>query len=262
MDTNNKLEALKQFYSEIEGKNHFELLGVAQDADDAAIRSAYFGQMKKYGADYFHHVTDPESRKAVDEVNRQLRLAYDAIGKKSKREAYIASLNGESEAPADKAIDIAEVFEAEQALSQARILMERGEFGVATKKLEKARKIDGSNTEIKVRLFYAQFMTMTVDEHNKRNPIAVKEIRETLENACEEMPNAGYLRSYLGDIENLEGNQEDAVKWYKQALKIEPDNLTAKRQLMLIEERQNKAAQEPAPTSFLDKIKALFHKKL
>ena len=261
MDTNDKLEALKKFYSEINGKNHFELLGVDQNADDAAIRSAYFGQMKKYGADYFHHVTDPDSRKAIDEVNRQLRLAYDAIGKQAKRESYIASLNGDPQAPAEKSIDIAEVFEAEQALSQARILMERGEFNVAIKKLEKARKIDGSSLETKVRLFYAQFMTMNVDENNKRNPIAVKEIRETLENACEELPNAGYLRTYLGDIENLEGNTEAATKWYKQALKIEPDNITAKRQLMLIEERQQKPAKE-APTSFLDKLKALFNKKL
>lgn len=261
MDTNEKLEALKKFYSEIDGKNHFELLGITQDADDAAIRSAYFGQMKKYGADYFHHVTATDDRKAIDEVNRQLRLAYDAIGKKSKREAYIASLNGAPETPADKTIDIAEVFEAEQALSQARILMERGEFAIAIKKLEKARKIDGSSLETKVRLFYAQFMNMTVDENNKRNPIAVKEIRETLEGACDELPNAAFLRTYLGDIENLEGNPDAANKWYKQALKLDPDNLTAKRQLMLLEERQKKPAQ-PAASSFLDKIKALFNKKL
>ena len=134
-------------------------------------------------------------------------------------------------------------------------------INVMSDKLEKARKIDGSSLETKVRLFYAQFMTMNVDENNKRNPIAVKEIRETLENACEELSNAGYLRTYLGDIENLEGNTEAATKWYKQALKIEPDNITAKRQLMLIEERQQKPAKE-APTSFLDKLKALFNKKL
>ena len=94
MDTNEKLQALKAFHAGMGDKNYFELLGVDESADDAAIRTAYFNLLKLYGADYFHHVVDSEGRNAVDEVNAQLRKAYDTLSKKARRDAYIESLHG------------------------------------------------------------------------------------------------------------------------------------------------------------------------
>ena len=40
MDTNTKLEGLKQFRETMADKNDVELLGVEESADDAAVRSA------------------------------------------------------------------------------------------------------------------------------------------------------------------------------------------------------------------------------
>ena len=160
MDTNTKLEGLKQFRETMADKNDFELLGVEESADDAAVRSAYFGLIKLYGADFFHHVVDAESREAIDDVNRRLRAAYDNIGKEAKRKLYIERLHGGVAFEADAHIDIADVFECEQALSQARALMERGEFAIALQKLEKAQKLDKKSMEIRARLAYVHFMLM------------------------------------------------------------------------------------------------------
>lgn len=261
MDANEKLAALKKFQSEMAGKNHFELLGVEESADDGAIRKAYFGLLKLYGADYFHHVVDPESRQAVDEVNRQLRVAYDAIGKSAKRQVYIEQLKGGTVEDAGAKFDIASVFEAEQATSQARSLMERGEYRVAIQKLERAHKIDPKSHEIKARLLYAQFMMMDVDDNGKRNSLTVKDTIENLEAACEAMPNADFLRAYLGTIYGLEGDNAKAIEWYKAAQKLNPENLTAKRELKLIEDREKRAKEaENAPKSLMDQVKDLFGK--
>lgn len=260
MDANEKIAALKKFQSEMAGKNHFELLGVEQTAEDAEIRRAYFGLLKLYGADHFHHVVEPEARQAVEDVNRQLRQAYDAIGKSAKRQVYIDSLNG---VVSDSAVqvDIASVFEAEQATSQARSLMERGEFRVAIQKLERAHKIDPKSHEIKARLLYAQFMMMDVGENGKRNGLTVKTTIEELEAACEAMPNADFLRVYLGTIYSLEGDNTKAIEWYKEAQKLNPDNLTAKREIKLIEDREKRAKEaENAPKSLMDQVKELFGK--
>ncbi len=267
MDANAKLEALKTFYSEMEGKNHFELLGIPQTADDGAVRSAYFDLLKKYGADHFHHVVDADGKKAVDEVNKQLRKAYDAIGKKSKREAYIAQLNGTADDPGPE-IDIAAVFEAEQATSQARSLMERGEFKVAIQKLEKARKIDTKNPEVDVRLAYCNYMISEVGANGKRDVNFVRDTLEQLEAKCEALPNADFLRVFLGDVEKLEGHEDKALEWYKAALKINKENISAKREIKLAEERKQRemeAEKAPAGISFdlngiVGKIKGLFKK--
>ncbi len=247
MDKNEKLEALKAFHSTLEGKNHFELLGISQDADDGAIRTAYFALLKKYGADYFNFVKDEGDRKIIDEVNRRLRQAYDAISKASKREAYIATLSGDvSAAEANQEIDIQAVFEGEQALTQARSLLDRGDFKVAIQKLEKVIKIDPKSIEAKVRLEYAKYMVMELDLEGKRNKAQVTAIIEALTAALDELPKADYLRVYLAEIEGLEGRRKQSADWYKAALQINPDNIQAKRELQLKKERDKKAREEKA----------------
>ena len=76
------------------------------------------------------------------------------------------------------------------------------------------------------------------------------------------MPKADFLRVYLGDVEKLNGNTENALNWYREALKLNKENYTAKREIMLIEERQKKALEsEKAPAGFLDKIKSFLESK-
>lgn len=263
MDTNAKLEGLKQFRESMAGKNDFELLGVDESADDAAVRSAYFGMIKLYGADFFHHVVDAPSREAIDDVNRRLRAAYDNIGKEAKRKLYIEKLRGGTSFEADAHVDIAEVFECEQALAQARALMERGDFEIALQKLEKAQKLDKKSMEIRARLAYVEFMLMDVDADGHRNRSETDGIRSVIEAACETMEYADFLHVYLGDIEKLEGDSDKALKHYKDALKINPDNLQAKREVRLTEERAQKAkAAADKPKSFIEKLKALLNKPL
>lgn len=263
MDTNTKLEGLKQFRETMADKNDFELLGVEESADDAAVRSAYFGLIKLYGADFFHHVVDAESREAIDDVNRRLRAAYDNIGKEAKRKLYIERLHGGVAFEADAHIDIADVFECEQALSQARALMERGEFAIALQKLEKAQKLDKKSMEIRARLAYVHFMLMDVDASGRRKRIEVEEIRSVIEEAAKVMEYADFLHVYLGDIEKLEGDNDKALACYKEALKINAENLQAQREVRLMEERAQKAKEaSEKPKSFFEKIKALLTKPL
>ena len=263
MDTNAKLEGLKQFRESMAGKNDFELLGVDETADDAAVRSAYFGRIKLYGADYFHHVVDAASREAIEDVNRRLRTAYDNIGKAAKRKLYLERLHGGGSFEPDAHIDIAEVFECEQALSQARALMERGDFSIALQKLEKAKRIDKKSMEIRARLAYVQFMLMDVDESGRRSRLEVEEIRSVIEAAVKEMAYADFLHVYLGDIEKLEGKDDKALQRYREALEINPENLQAKREVRLMEERalKAKAASEGSKT-FFEKLRALLNKPI
>ncbi|MBO4351068.1 MAG: DnaJ domain-containing protein [Proteobacteria bacterium] len=274
MDLKSKLESLKRFYAEMPGKDYFELLGIERTASDSEVRSAYFGLMKMYGADYFRQVENSKDRAIIEEVNRVLRAAYDTLGKSAKREEYLNSQKKDSGAPnPEKGIDIATVFEAEQAMTQAKSLIERGEFNVAKQRLEKAKSIDPNSVEVRVRLAYVTYMLMEVGSNGKRSSLAVKEITEQIESAKEELPVADYLYEYLGDIAKIEGESQKALTHYKQALKLNSENVRARREVMLMEKRKNDSTGKPnagkkddsnkeEPTTFLGKLKALLNKKL
>ena len=260
METNDKLQALINFNQQLNGKNYFEILGIDENTPEAEIRSAYFGLLKKYGADYFHQVTEPDARAAIDNVNKMLRQAYDTLSRTESRERYIAELHGE---PRSLSMDIAAVFEVEQAMTQARSLMERGEFAVAAQKLEKVVQRDRKSIEARARMAYAQYMLLPVDASGKRDQAKVNEMRNTITDALGTMESVDFLRVYLGDIENLEGNSDKALSWYKQAAKINPGNLQAKRGIKLLEDRSKRAKKEPEkPKSLFERIKAVLTRKM
>lgn len=260
MEKNDKLQALLKFNREIEGKNYFEVLGVTDSSSEADIRSAYFDLLKLYGADYFVHVTEADARAAIDNVNMMVRQAYETLSKPDKRAEYVAELKGDVSA---RSIDIADVFEAEQSLSQARSLMERGDFAIAAQKLEKTIQLDPKSIEAAARLAYARYMLLEIGADNKRDQTRVGECRQKLIETLDQMPKADFLRVYLGDIENLEGDSAKAIDWYKKAVKMNPDNLQAKRGIKLIEDRQQKSKHEAAqPKSLFERIKAVLTKKM
>ncbi|GEM_PF-2791713 len=274
MDLNSKLESLRQFYAEMPGKDYFELLGVERSTSDNEVRSAYFGLMKLYGADYFRQVDNEADRKAIEAVNKELRAAYDTLGKSAKREAYLQSLEtGVTEQFDNSSVDIATVFEAEQAMTQAKSLIERGEFNVARQRLEKVKQIDPKSIEMRVRLAYVNYMLMELGPNGKRSSLAVKDITEQLEKAKDELPVADYLYEYLGDIAKIEGESQKALRNYKQALKLNSENVRARREVMLMEQRNTESnnktktgskgdSNQDEPTTFFEKLKALLNKKL
>lgn len=242
MDVNERLQGLLEFHGQMEGKNHFELLGVPEDVNDADVRKAYNGLIRKYNADFFQKIKDEESRKAINEVNSRLREAYNTLQKQATRETYLAELRGEVVSDDQNAkIDLADVFEADKVLNQSRGLMERGDFRMAMQKLNRAVELNPGDIEASVRLAYCEYMMMEIDDDGRRNPVAVGPIKKKLMDACEELPKADYLRVYIGNIEKLEGDEQTAMKWFQEALEINPDNITAKR-----EDRMMKNAQAAA----------------
>ncbi len=263
--TEQRIEALKAFKAQIEGKNDFEVLEVNTDCDDSAVRAAYFAQIKKYGADFFIGA-DSDTIADVTVVNKRLREAYDHLQNAEKRKALLESMkqseNSEPDEPkeAQEPLDIAAVFEAEQSLTRAKSLMSRGDYDLALKHLENARNNDPNNFEIKVRYAFAEFMNLELDAGGHRPAAKVAATREILEKAAKEWPNNDEIRIYQGEVEKLEDNIDKALEFYRQAVKMNNSPI-AQREVKLIESRQaNKAAKEEAPKSFLDQIKATIKK--
>ncbi len=81
-------ERIQETFHRADKLNHYELLGVAIDADRAEIRRAYFALSKTFHPDaYFGKRLGPYKAQ-MEVIFRKVTDAYEAIGRPKKREAY------------------------------------------------------------------------------------------------------------------------------------------------------------------------------
>jgi len=78
---------LDAFYA-LEGRNHYEALGVPRDADKVAIRASYFEMSKLFHPDSQFGKDLGPFRTRMESVFKRLTEAYEVLGKKKKREEY------------------------------------------------------------------------------------------------------------------------------------------------------------------------------
>lgn len=81
---------------------HYEILGVARDADRRTIRDAYFALSQRFHPDVFFKRSLGPYRARIDELFRVLTRAYDVLGNARQRAGYdlhIASLESPSRPP-------------------------------------------------------------------------------------------------------------------------------------------------------------------
>ncbi len=68
--------------------NHYELLGVAMEADRAEIRKAYFALSKIFHPDAYYGKHLGSFKPKMEYIFRKMTDAYEAVGRPKKREAY------------------------------------------------------------------------------------------------------------------------------------------------------------------------------
>jgi curved DNA-binding protein CbpA len=98
--------------------NHYELLGVAMDVEQAEIRKAYFALSKTFHPDAYYGKRLGPFKAQMEVIFRKVTDAYEAVGRPKKREAYDRYLRQSIAVSAtEKRMDRAE--ERAQAMSRA-----------------------------------------------------------------------------------------------------------------------------------------------
>ena len=81
-------ERIIQAFHRSEKLNHYELLGVAMDAERVEIRNAYFALSKVFHPDAYYGKRLGSFKPKMEVVFRKVTDAYEAVGRAKKREAY------------------------------------------------------------------------------------------------------------------------------------------------------------------------------
>ncbi len=77
-----------RFLDGLREKNCYQVLGISPDAEDRAVRSAYYGLMREYHPDRFMSETDPEARETLKEIFRTMTKAYETLSDPRARREY------------------------------------------------------------------------------------------------------------------------------------------------------------------------------
>ena len=71
--------------TEAKERDHYEVLGVARNADEAAIKKAYRKQAKKYHPDRY---SDPKKKEQAEKLFVKVAKAYETLSDPEKRRMY------------------------------------------------------------------------------------------------------------------------------------------------------------------------------
>lgn len=222
--------------AELEGKNHWQILGVEQSADAAALKKAYFALSRDFHPDSFAGLNLGSAQQQLETVFATIQEAYAVLTDPNKRGEYDAKVKLEQGGGSS---DIGAIFAAESDFNRIKNLVERGELVGAQKLIGKVASVLGNNEEARG---YKLFLDWWTVKNATTAPVILKELQELHKAA----PAAHALAEFQGWIHLEIGNAVKARGAFKRVLDADPRSAGADRGLRAANKKQedlDKAAQ-------------------
>jgi curved DNA-binding protein CbpA len=213
--------ALRVLATALDGKDHFEVLGVKRDSPAATVKAAYFTLAKAYHPDAVPAGATEEVRKLAAGVFAKVSEAWGVLSDEGRRKAYLEELA--SGGPAD--VDVAAIFGAENTFQLGTLLVKARKYDEAHAKFVEAMKLNPSEAEFGMWKAWCEFL---LAEDRKR---AFPPASNAIEGELRRNPRCaqGYL--FLGQMAKLCGDAKLAEKHLKRGLDVAPDHAELQREL-------------------------------
>ena len=214
--------------AQFEKQNYFEVLGVSDSANSSEIKTAYFKLAKEFHPDKYYNST--ASAKAIsEEIFTNITKAHEVLSEDNSREEYKRNL---SKGITDVKKHLNEILDAEEEFKLGEKFMKAGNYGQALNHFKEANKLNPKEPEYKAFLGWAIYQ-QNPDDQNKYS-----EAIKLIQNSIKENPNIEQAFIFYGNILKLTGRQEDAHKQFLKAVKINPQNIEAMREIRLYNMRK------------------------
>jgi len=220
---------LRAFLESLQGKNHFEVLGLPRSATPNLIKQSYFQRARAFHPD-LAGTGGPTVRRIREEITARLNEAWSCLSDDERRRAYLAELD----AGGAKQLDVANVLVAEQLFRQATVLVKTRRFAEAVAELDRAISLNPEEGEFYAWRGFARFWS-ALDKHLARDE-AMAEIEHAL--SLNERCAPAWL--FAARIATVVGDATGAIKYYRRCLAVDEANLEAQRELRLLESRMAK----------------------
>jgi tetratricopeptide (TPR) repeat protein len=215
------LAFLQETFQRISSANHFDVLGVKQEADTGKIKIAYFQLAKIYHPDTALPDATPEAKKLQADIFAKLGEAWGVLGDDAKRAAYVKELQSGGSAN----IDVLNILHAEQSFLRGSALVKTRKYQEALAAFNEAIGLNPDEAEFGIWKIWAEFL-ISPDKKGAQ-PSAAAAIESSLKRNPRCIP--GYL--FLGQMAKLAGEADAAERHWKRGLGIEPNNQELQREL-------------------------------
>lgn len=213
----------------LEGKNHFEVLGLTESATSPQIKTAYFALARNFHPDTVPAGAPAELGRLKADVFARVGEAYRVLSDEKSRATYLDELKfGGS----DEQVDVSRILAAEECFQKGCILVRARKFTEAEKMLDEAIALNDMEGEYYAWRAWARFAAST--EKPKVKDRAMREI----ETSIKMNPRCAMSYYFAGQISKLLGDKTGAESWFKKTLNVDPNHIEAQRELRLLAGRK------------------------
>ena len=201
-------DEIAALHASLRDRNHYELLGVARDADPAAVRRAYVTAAKRFHPDAVARAGLADLRQSAEAIFGRVAEAHEVLSDPARRRDYDTVLDGGAED-----MDTARLIQAESLYRKAEILLRAGNFGGALEFLRPCVALWPEDVTYQSALGWALY---------KKAPSDPKVAREHLEKAIAIDADDAIAHFRLGMVLRALGEEDDAATMLARAKRLDP----------------------------------------
>jgi DnaJ-domain-containing protein 1 len=218
------------------GADHFELLGVSQDASPEAVRSSYFNLARKLHPDRLASLGIDDPKRGAQRLFAQINTAFGVLSDPNRRQEYIElAQRGGVSAVQEEEARVEELamrtIRAEESFKQGEMALRRGQVPQAIASFTQAVELDPNESEYQALLAWAKF-TAAPD----KNAVAGA-TRTVLQRAADNATRTPTARFYLGRVERMLGREREALAHFQEVVQMKPGHTEASSEIRLLEQR-------------------------
>jgi len=225
-DAGDERAQMRKALKQMRRQDHFEILGVAQDADESTIRKAYFLLAKRYHPDRFTGQST-ELNHLAESIFALIGEANEVLSSPKRREEYVyqqAHADEEEQDEAEALAKVGQILDAERSFKTGLQVLTVGQIPAAHEHFRRAYEGYAEDPEYQCYYGYTTYrMKMKADPLGARGGI------EMIKVVLEANPGHGVALHLLGKIEMLKGDFQGAMSLLRKARRARPADDDIKR---------------------------------
>lgn len=227
-------DAIMSEYMDILNKNFYQLLDIAEDADEKAIEEAYRKARFSRHPDRFGEALSGQSKRILDDILSRYDHAYQTLSNAESRRNY-DSRNAKK--ASDSAADSKRYLAAQDLFRQAVKLLEAEKYARAKELFESAYSTWKPGVEYKLFALFAEFKEVFKPESQAKAVSVLQRMREIT--YAHSHTERGFI--LLGHGHRILGQLDAARDAYRRALEVNPAGEEAANALATLAADDHKA---------------------
>ena len=219
-----EVRALRTRLEKGKALNYFQLLGLSDKADAAAVKAAYFKLAKLYHPDTVPPGAPAELAELKAQVFAMVGEASRVLGDDQSRAEYLESLK----AGGGTTVDVRQVLAAEETFHKGVALIKARRFPEAVKALDDSITLNPREGEFYAWRGYARFFT-TPDKK-----VALVDAMRDLHHALKLNERCAAAHYLIGQLHKLTGDNTLALKHFKKCVQLDQGHVDAQREIRLL----------------------------